>query len=80
MDLRVRLGEAMAHQEPEVRAAAVEAIGRAVASPAVLAAIAASTAPDNVRCRCEVLATVLPRVCSGCLRLQSRTVPGKLHY
>jgi hypothetical protein len=47
--LRVRLGEALASESPAVRAAAVEALGRAVASPVVLAAIAASSTPGNVR-------------------------------
>jgi hypothetical protein len=49
--LRVRLGEALASESPAVRAAAVEALGRAVASPVVLAAIAASSTPGNVRSR-----------------------------
>lgn len=51
MALRIRLGEALASESPAVRAAAVEALGRAVASPVVLAAIAASSTPGNVRFR-----------------------------
>lgn len=51
MALRVWLGEALASESPAVRAAAVEALGRATASPAVLAAIAASSTPGNVRLR-----------------------------
>lgn len=47
-DLASRLGGCLGHADPEVRAAAVEAVGRAVSNPAVLAAIAASSAPQLV--------------------------------
>lgn len=48
MDLATRVGACLSHADANVRAAAVEAVGRLVANPAVLAAIAASSAPHNV--------------------------------
>ncbi len=53
-DLPARLGVCLGNSSAEVRAAAVEAVGRAVSNPAVLAAIAASPAPDLVDASVQV--------------------------